>query len=42
LILFPIMQQQDVKCDYFLWRDPEMCVYGQRVVSWLRKWHDEG
>jgi predicted nucleotidyltransferase len=29
-----------VKCDYFVWRDLEMCVYGQRVLSRLRKWHD--
>jgi hypothetical protein len=28
-----------VKCDYFSWHDPEMCVYGLRVVSRLRKWH---
>ncbi len=34
------MQQEAVKCDYFLWRDPEMCVYGLRVVSRLRKWHE--
>jgi predicted RNase H-like nuclease (RuvC/YqgF family) len=34
------MQQPEVKCDYFVWRDPEMCVYGQRVLSRLRKWHD--
>jgi hypothetical protein len=34
------MQQEAVKCDYFSWRDPEMCVYGLRVVSRLRKWHE--
>jgi hypothetical protein len=22
------------------WRDPEICVYGQRVVSRLRDWHE--
>jgi hypothetical protein len=37
---FSIIQQEDVKCDYFSWRDPEMCVYGLRVVSRLRKWHE--
>jgi uncharacterized membrane protein YdbT with pleckstrin-like domain len=34
------MQQEAVKCDYFSWRDPEMCVYGLKVVSRLRKWHE--
>jgi lipid II:glycine glycyltransferase (peptidoglycan interpeptide bridge formation enzyme) len=28
-----------VKCDYFLWHNLEICVYSQRVVSRLRKWH---
>jgi uncharacterized coiled-coil DUF342 family protein len=40
LILFPIMHKQYVKCDYFTWHDPEMCMYGQRFVSRLRKWHE--
>jgi hypothetical protein len=34
-----IMQQEVVKCDYFSWHDPEMCVYGLKVVLRLRKWH---
>jgi hypothetical protein len=34
------MQQLEVKCDYFVWRDPEMCVYRERVLSRLRKCHD--
>lgn len=25
---------------YFKWRDPEIYVYGQRVVSKLRDWHE--
>lgn len=40
LILFSIMQQQDVECDYFKWRDLEICVYGQRVVLRLMEWHE--
>jgi hypothetical protein len=39
-ILFPIIQKPEVRCDYFKWRDPEICVYGQRVVSRLRDWHE--
>jgi hypothetical protein len=34
------MQQQDVKCDYFKWCNPEICVYDQRVLSRLREWHE--
>jgi len=39
-ILFSIIQKPEVRCDYFKWRDPEICVYGQRVVSRLRDWHE--
>jgi hypothetical protein len=39
-ILFPIIQKPEVRCDYFKWRDPEICVYSQRVVSRLRDWHE--
>jgi hypothetical protein len=39
-ILFPIIHKPEVRCDYFKWRDPEICVCGQRVVSRLRDWHE--
>jgi hypothetical protein len=39
-ILFSIIQKPEVRCDYFKLRDPEICVYGQRVVSRLRVWHE--
>jgi len=29
-----------LKCDYFKWRDLEICVYGQRVLSRLREQHE--
>jgi predicted nucleotidyltransferase len=40
LILFSIIQKPEVRCDYFKWRDLEICIYGQRVVSRLRDWDE--